>query len=311
MAIPYRGALAYALLGSSTGVGPRLTGIIGDFQSTGTSRPRQLDFDAYQWHLKNYPDQDTAIVPLGFSSSGRVILKQIGADCVYEYPSDIVYEYDPDPPLSQPVPDPNGENGTVSLDVGVIVVYDDVYPRWATDTAYSFAIDNVGVIPQLGLTTTFDESMFNLNAVYGGHVSWEVSADNYDSWVKNVSNNETEYYPFKQTKNNLKITSKFKVIFEGDICCWNKGATISGKVGFNSVSVTTETIPYPPEDEPGAMLGYAGISLKLGDSYDDAGEVDWEVTIDEDFVPPEIEIPNTPGKVTFINDFWITSVVKA
>lgn len=311
MAIPYRSGVAYALLGSSTGVGQRSGGIISDFQNTETSKPRQISFNSYQWHLNEYPNEDIAVVPLGAFISGRVILKQTEGSSVYEYPSDIVYEYDPNPPLSQQAPNPNGQNGSESVNVGLVDYFYDVYPRWHTDMPYSFGIDQVGFIPQLGETYYFDESNYNLNSVGQGLWGWDVSADNYDSWVINLSNNEIEYYPFLQTKNDLKITSKLKVVFEGNICCWNKGTIIRGKIGFNSVSVTAKTVPFPPPSDPEGLVGYAGISLKLGDSYDDAGTADWEVTVEDDFIPPEIEIPKVQGTVTFINDFWITEIVKA
>lgn len=311
MAIPFRQGVAYAELGTSTGIGPRSAGIIGDLQLTGTNKPRQPDFNSFQWHLNEYPDENIAVIPLGGGSSVRLKILPVDAKLEYTYPSDIVYEYDPDPPLSQPVPNPNGEEGFVTFDTGTLDVFSDVYPRWFTDSPYSFETDGIGVIPPLGFETYFDESMFNLNTLFGGHTSWDVSVDNYESWTMNVATNQVEYYPFKQTKDDLKVKAKVKIVaVEPRICCWNEGVTIKGKLGIKSVSVTGKPIPVPNPEDPSGLYGYAGITLTLGESYDDAGEVDWEVRLEDDFEPQEVEIPQMPGTVTFINDFWITEIVK-
>jgi len=96
----------------------------------------------------------------------------------------------------------------------------------------------------------------------------------------------------------LKANAKIKIMQDvSKYCCWNTGTVLKGKVGLKSIDGTAT--------EYGLS---EGLSIALAGSYADAGTVDWTITIDEDFVAPEITIPRTAGKITFVNDFWITEV---
>lgn len=117
-----------------------------------------------------------------------------------------------------------------------------------------------------------------------------------------------EYYPFLQTTTDLKVTTKFKIKPHPDniYSCWSKGTVIKGKVGFKSLPITANAVP--DSSTPG--YGYGGIEITFGTTSADAGEEDWEVTWEDGYTAAEITIPRSLGQVTFINDFWVTEVIK-
>lgn len=309
MALPNRVVLPYVVLGTpedNDPFAPRGESDISDFQSTGTSKPKQEDFYAYQHWFKDYPDQNLAIVMAPGCGQGWLQLELTTCDYDYTYPSDIVYEYDPDPPLSQPVPDPNGDVGTQTGDVGTAGVLTQAFPRWHTDDPYDFeAIPFPGIIPPAGFTYIMVEGG---GISQGGYCSYEASVTNLVSEVFNVATSSNEYYPFLQTTTELKVTTKFKIKPHPDnvYSCWSEGTVIKGKVGFKSFDITAN--PVPSSSTPG--YGYGGMEITFGTTSSDAGTADWEVTWEDGYTAAEITIPRTAGKVTFINDFWVTEVIK-
>jgi hypothetical protein len=126
--------------------------------------------------------------------------------------------------------------------------------------------------------------------------------DNLLSKVLNIETNEYEYYPFTQATTELKVTGKFVLNGLWDLCCWNDGTIVRGKVSIYSVDVTTGTLPESGD-------GFIGMTAEIGDTFSPHDEIDWEVTIEPGYTPSEIEIPKVSGKVTFVNDFWVTDVV--
>ena len=312
MALPNRSAKPYVVLGTPEDNNPFMVRdgtVLSDLQTTGTEKPRQLNFYAYQHWLKDYPDENIVVVMAPGCGLGWLEVQLTSSEFEYTYPSDIIYQYDPNPPLSQPAPDPNGDTGTLTGEGGSYTNITQFWPRWYTDVPYDFeVIPFPGIIPPAGATFTFTE--FDLpSAIVGlGYCSYEASVTNLDSEVYNVATSSNEYYPFLQTTTDLKVTTKFKVKPHHDnvYSCWSEGTVIRGKVGFKSYPITTEAIP--SSSTPG--YGYGGIEITFGTTSSDAGTADWEVTWEDGYTAAEITIPRTAGKVTFINDFWVTEVIK-
>jgi hypothetical protein len=312
MALPPRAGAAYVLLGNADGTNQRSgAGIFGSYQEGSGGPPLQGPFQAYSWYFNEYPGQ--AVVKVSAAAFNRGIAKIVPVESryLYKYPDNTVIAYDPDPPLSQPVPDPNGDIGEIE---GYPIPSDTVgtpqYPRWYTDMAYDYSLDPgywIGFVPDFPAPLLVNDFTLENIAFPGvGLWSWDVSVQNLESEVLNEATGEYEYYPFKQATSELKVTSKFKVVIETVICCWNRGTTVRGKVGFKAVDTTVEPVADPATPD----YNYGGITVDTGTTFDDAGEADWEVVISDDFVPPEIEIPKVSGKITFINDFWVTEIVR-
>ena len=133
--------------------------------------------------------------------------------------------------------------------------------------------------------------------------SWDIQATNLDSRVLNQQTNAYEYYPFTQATTEFKVTSKYIIPNLFSICCWNKGTVVRGKVSIYSVNVITAAIASIPAGY------YMGITAEIGTTFSPVSDVSWEVTIDDGYTPVEITIPKVAGKVTFVNDFWVTEVV--
>lgn len=309
MALPNRAVAYYVALGKSEDNNPFVNkgeSIISDYHG-GTGKPGQTEFYSFQHWLKNYPKENLVIIMApGCGGPGWIEIEMTTCDYDYTYPSDIVYEYDPDPPLSQPAPDPNGDVGTQTGSVGTAGILAQTFPRWHTDDEYDFeAIPYIGLIPPAGFTYIMVEGG---SISQGGYCSYEASVTNLDSEVMNVATGSPEYYPFLQTTTELKVTTKFKVKPHPDniYTCWNEGTVIKGKVGFKSFDITTDAVP--SSSTPG--YGYGGMEITFGMTSADAGTADWEVTWEDGYMAAEITIPRTAGKVTFINDIWVTEVVK-
>jgi hypothetical protein len=311
MALPNRGVSAYVALGSNNGANPKPTGtVISDYQAAG-SRPKQEPFYSFQHWFADYPQENIHKIRIPDCAFGEVLLEIVSQEWEYVYPDNIVQNYDPDPPASEPVPDPNGDIGEDSGDSSPpipVPLVSPLWPRWHTDEEYDFIVRSPVIYPPPGGSFTYTGG-----AHVVGYWSLEAIAQNLESRVENISTDPftVEFYPFTQATSELRQTTKFQVVPNPDnnYICWNKGAVIKGKVRFKSLSLTVEPLPafpYPPFDES----GYGGIEVTYGTEYEDAGEAEWEVTYDETFTPEEIEIPRTNGKVTFITDFWVTEVVK-
>lgn len=309
MALPNRAVASYVALGKSEDNNPftdKGESIISDYHG-GTGKPGQTEFYSFQHWLKNYPKENLAIIMApGCGGPGWIEIEMTTCDYDYTYPSDIVYSYDPDPPLSQPAPDPNGDVGNQTDSVATVGILNQSFPRWHTDDPYDFeAIPFPDIIPPAGANFIFTEGFFG--PPYTGFCSYEASVTNLDSEVLNVSTGSPEYYPFLQTTTELKVTTKFKIKTHPTniYSCWNEGTVIKGKVGFKSFDITAD--PVPASGTPG--YGYGGIEITFGTTSEDAGTEDWEVTWEDGSTAAEITIPRTAGKVTFINDIWVTEVI--
>ena len=285
------------------------TPLVSDYQTTGTSPPKQTDFYAYQWWYKEYPDE--VIVKTHAAAGGEMVIGiRYTSTLDYEsvYPDNIVSSYDPGPPYYDPVPNPNGTTGTTTSST-TAVISDFNSPRWHTATEIdlsAYATSFPSFVPESGVITQVVINTFSNPFLFGGW-SIDVSATNLDSEVLNLMTTSYEYYPFAQADTTYKQTAKFKVkLMTEEICCWSEGAVIRGKVAFKSVDATTTALP----QTTGGSYGFGGIEIEVGSTYADAGEADWELTIEEGGESVEIEIPKVSQSFTFINDFWVTEVIK-
>lgn len=309
MALPNRAGKPYVVLGKPEDNNPfvaRNESERHDFQTTSTLKPRQTDFYSYQHWLKEYPDENIAVVMAPGCGLGWLEIEFTSGAYDYTYPTDIVYEYDPSPPTSDPVPDPNGDVGTLSDDAGPGYDWPQLFPRWHTEDAYDFTAILPSYVPETGYTFIYNESSPYPHGA--GMYSYEASVTNLDSEVYNVATMATEYYPFLQPTSDLYVTTKFKIKPHPDnvYSCWSEGTVIKGKVGFKSLPITVNAVP--SSSTPG--YGYEGIEVTFGTTYADAGTADWEVTWEDGYTAAEITIPRSLGQVTFINDFWVTEVIK-
>lgn len=321
MSFPPRAAAIYAVLtdkeeGSTIprGADQRDEGtIIDDFQNTNpygviVSREKQPSFWSYQHFLTEYPDE--LIVKVSEYFNGEKNLITIGSVSSYvlelKYPDDATVSYNPGPPDYDSPPDPNGETAIISRSEQTGNI--PIYPRWHTEDSLDFSADGLaydyysasGIVPTKG-AKYYIYPVFGV--VYFGFVgSWDIKVDNLLSEVLNVETGDYEYYPYKQATTEFKMTSKYTIPEMWKVCCWNDGTIIRGKVAIYSADVTTGTIP-------SSGYGFEGMTAEVGDEFSPHSEVDWEVTISDDYDPVEIEIPKVSGKVTFVNDFWITEVV--
>lgn len=325
MSLPPRAAAIYAALSNPEADGAAPPGasirtdgtVLDDLQSTGWTRPEeQKDFYSYQTWFKNYPNDLIVKVSKGLIDSpiypsGRNFI-QIGAGSSaaleFKCPTNWVTSYNPGPPNYDPAPDPNGQTAILNDSIGAPTYIASLLPRWHTETAYDYSEDGImynwysthGWVPEKGKVYTFFPSDFNDIRDFIG--SWDISVTNLLSKVLNVETGDYEYYPFTQATTEFKATAKLSIPQFWTLCCWNMGTIIKGKVAIYTADVTTSTIPESGD-------GFIGMSAEIGDTFNPHSEVEWEVTLEDGYTPVEIELPKVAGKVTFVNDFWITSVV--
>ena len=313
MSLPKRAVLPYSKLFKwvDGAIVPLDGPYLSDFQTVGGTTLGQEDFYSYQWWYKDYPDEILAIVHQSVGGSQPVVKIVFITDPQYkaEYPDNIVYEYDP---TTDPVPNPNGESGETTAPASYAVP-DFPQPRWHTSTAYDLSSDPdtyINMVPPLEFDygiTLFGSALGITTTNYPrDSYSMKVSTPAFESEVINLDTLDTEYYPFAQATLTYEKEAKFKVVYDGEICCWNKGVTLKGKVAYSTIELNATTVELPP----GYSYGYHGMQIETGNAYSPYIEEDWEVVIEEDYEPAEITIPKVEGKAVFINDFWITEVIK-
>jgi hypothetical protein len=314
MSLPKRGVIPFSRLYKwESGVIVSLgVPILSDLQTVGGT-VGQEDFYSFQWWYKDYPKEILSIVHLGNLGGSVPVVKIVFTpepEYTTEYPENFVGSYDPD---TDPVPDPNGDPGETTAESINGSVPDFAFPRWHTSTAYDLSSDPdtyVNMVPPL----EFDYGVTVGGSALGGTTtnyprdsySMKVTTPANESEVINENTGDPEYYPFAQATLTYEKEAKFKVVYDGKICCWNKGATIKGKVAYSTIELIATAVESPPD----SGYGYGGMQIETGNAYTSYIEADWEVVVEDDFEPPEIVIPKVDGKAVFINDFWVTEVVK-
>lgn len=276
--------------------------------------PIQKRTFAYQHYFTNYPDDVIVKVhqDLGVSSFGGIQITlqgftdNVSVDATYPDPLSIIYEYDPTPPPGpgETPPNPNGssKNDAFDRDASFSPVF---YPRWNTDPAYElFNSDQwlTVICPPKDYEFFLDS---NGTALLNKPWSIDVTVSNLDSRVLNEETELFEYYPFQQATFDFKQTVTLRIPKTWTTCCWNEGAVINGEVTFQSVDMSVEAY-----GAGGESWGFGGMTATTGTTANDAGSQAFSITISDSYVPVEIVIPTTPGKITFVNDFVITSVTK-
>lgn len=312
MSLPKRFAVAFCDLykwqsGSIVSID---AGIEDDLQETNGETVGQQDFNSFRWLLKDYPNEMISTVPVFLDNPSIKIVFSPDPQYKSKYPDDWVSSYDPD---TDPVPNPNGDIGETTANAinGGTTPFSK--PRWHTSTAYDLSSN----------PTSFSDYVppvsFNYGKTYKGSIlgtttinypkdsySMKISTSAFESEVTNSNTSGVEYYPYAQTTLTYEKEAKFKVVFDGVICCWNEGVTIKGKVAYSTIELIATAIAIPA----GSGYNYDGLKIETGSTYATHSEATWEVVIEQGYVPAEITIPKVDGKAVFINDFYITEVIK-
>lgn len=321
MALPRRKGYALALLGRLTADGvlppgsqPRGDYGAYDYQSISTPRPDgQKSFYSYGSYFLDYPPE-IAIKVRPSPSDGcfgyfNYIFLSGEQTWTYTYPEPIVTEYDS---RYEDPPNPNGGTGVTTQDYP-LTQFESLYPRWVADTpAYNFSASGVAynhwssvnpfVVPKIN----YDYGLIGTSSYPPLTSSWFFSVENYESKVYNSNTEDYEYYPF--TQDTVEYKGQGYIGFQNNSWpnqCFNEGTVISGKVSIYSIDVTVTA-----KDDPATPgFGFGGISAVTGNTFTFHSELDWTLTIEDGFTPPPlVDIPQVENKITFINDFWITSV---
>lgn len=310
---PRKASLLCALSNGPSGTRKPFNIVLVDELTPSFGPPYQTEFYAYNRYFEGYPNE---VIVKSHINHGEAVELQIRTvpsyEWKYEFPNEIVYVYRPQSPYFEPVPDPNGEEESLTGPNSFTPVPLNLDPRWHTETALDLKETSGfnSYVPVEGVTYFISDTGSFFDEI---SACWTLRASvtNLDSKVLNDETDEYEYYPFKQATTKVEFQRKFKVGYgrtggNQEICCWNKGTIIKGKVKFQSVNLITTARPYPA----GTDYGFGGIKIEVGTTYADAGEADWEVEIKEGYSGAEIAIPYVSESITFINDFYVTEVIK-
>jgi hypothetical protein len=282
---------------------------------------QQPDFYASQFWYQGYPDEvittinapdaprEDSVAIQGFANTALTIANT--------FPNFVTaYDPTPAPGPAEPVPNPNGTTSNNSSQASKTWPLPSYRPRWYTDTVYDLPV----MLPaQVGtlfppLSTDFLIQPNNPPSFSADYVSANFTVNNLQSWVLNEQTNLFEYYNFGEPEYEYTQTCKFKVILTADNCCWDSGAIINVEVGFMHVDCTAvpvgTTVGGSSAPDYGSSYGFAGMKVTTGAAY--AVSVGLEETFSIEvgnYTPTEITIPVQAGKITFINDFVVYSVV--
>lgn len=332
MTLPFKGGAKQVVLGNPAAVGLDPAGatelptvqsytsltdtsiFYGSPNFNATQSVPQPNFYASHHWFSEYPDECITIVDQGLLGVSLIhdnnyILAQVGqASISSTYPNNIVYSYNPASPDFDPVPNPNGTIGTY-FEVFAGGGTGNLFPRWHTDAPYDMTQassydfwESANYFPKKNHVYTISPTFLSLPA----GCSALLTVNNLQSAVYNQDTNTYEYYNFtQQTFDYLQIGS---VVIPNlwEICCWNDGTVIQGTVGFSSIDVTTVALENP--STPG--YGFGGMEATTGSTITQlASTSNFTVTINSAYTPVIINVPSEAGKITFISDFFITSVV--
>lgn len=299
MALPPLAVSAYVYLGNANGTANRSSGsIISNYIDTGPPNlPGQQPFSSYKWFYKDYPNEILAkVLSSGVPTIGGSLYLNLGSqfDGSFKYVDPIITAYNPAPCGSDLPPDPNG-TAAEAVPTSSYASVQPSPPRWYTDTAYDYH----ALHPTFGVQTPQTGDVYYAGDFFSGKPwSCDLSVASIEADVLNLCTNTIENYPMARLNLELDTTAKVKIEQSvSQYCCWNKGTVIKGKLGIKSVDVSMVA-----DDDS------ANFSITVGSSYNSEADVSWEVTIDPDFVPTAVSIPPVSGRISFVNDFWITEV---
>ena len=276
-----------------------------------TWAPRQQSFSAYQDWYPEYPDECVVKVSQGVDSSVNYIRPASSGTAAVDstFPADIVTSYNPASPDFDPVPDPNGTSDNFTGTTSTGTISKSLFPRWYDADPYDMAQTSSYDYWQGGGFFPLKNHDYIITPYgFGSSSSKVFSADltveNLQSKVYNQDTASYEYYPFTQATFDYKQTAKVVIPIDWTVCCWNDGAVIAGGVTFSSIDV--ETVPLGDLFDPD--YGFRGMTATTGETITEESSTSFTVTISSSYTPVEIEIPTVANKITFITDFWITSV---
>lgn len=313
MALPPVEVTRFILLGNEDGTNAKTDEtVLDNFTYTGVAYPpKQPSFFSYQHYYPNYPREDLSIkFTLGPPDEGTSWTKfgwksQIDSSLTYPI---YITDYTPPECGTDPVPNPNGSTGTIEYTPYETGYFSDqiLWPRWATDTPYSFHENPahfILLVPVTGETFSVTTNP-NLPVETSRPWTWDITGYNAQSLVLNNCTDNYELYDMAQTTTVFKLNSKIKFnASTSKYCCWNEGTVIRGKVGFSSVNVDAVTVTDNDGDN------WHGMTMTIGDSFAEAGTADWEFTIEDGYAPGYVDIPSVEGRVVFVDDFWITEII--
>ena len=318
MALPPVEVTRFIFLGNEDGTTARADGnVLDNFVYTGSGTPpHQPGFFGYQHYYPNFPREALSIkfkltggiYPSNEGTSWTKFKFKTGVDSSLTYPIYIT-DYSPLPCGTDPVPNPNGSAGTIDYPEVEASYSSDLYifPRWDTDTPYSFHDDPTRfaqLVPVTGTVYTVGAGASTLPDVYTKPWTWDVTGYNAQSLVLNNCTDDYELYNMAQATTVFKLNSQIK--FNASTfkyCCWNKGTVVRGTVAFSSVNVDAVTITDDDGDN------WYGMTMTIGDVFAEAGTANWEFTIQEGHDPDYVDIPSVNGCVVFVDDFWITEII--
>jgi len=331
MTLPFRAGARQVVLGNPAAVGlnpagatelpmvnPResYTNTSTFYGSNPTQSVQQPNFYASEDWYSEYPDECISKVSEGqigpsqpSNSDNNLIMAYVGgASVLSTYPANIVFSYNPAAPYFNPVPNPNGTIGTLTDNTGG-GGGGNLHPRWYTDTPYDMANassydfwKDSNFLPEKNHAYTVVQSTAGLP----GGCSADLTVTNLTSQVLNQQTNLNEYYNFTQASFDYTQTGTIIIPNLWEICCWNDGTVINGTAAFSSIDVTTVALEDP--STPG--YGFGGMTATTGTTITSlATTVNFTVTINSAYTDVIISVPSEPGKITFMTDFWITSVV--
>ena len=185
-----------------------------------------------------------------------------------------------------------------------------LYPRWTESTPYDWwnTTDASVSYPYASpFNPKSQNAIFNQMFYSSGCFSFKKTAANGMSTVYELPSYDLVEVPFNPTNSTFNYTCKLGLMVDSRLCCFNKGATISGKIVYKKVSATL----YPSA----VFSNYGGFSISWG-SPEPHSEADWSVTFDETnsitapYKIQDIDIPQEDGYAVFVDDFYITSVTK-
>jgi hypothetical protein len=331
MTLPFKGGARQVVLGNPAAVGLDPAGAtelptVNSLQSftdttifygspnfNPTQSVPQPSFYASQHWYSEYPDECITIVSEGLlgrnlGDAENFVNPLVGASTISStYPTDIVYSYNPASPYFDPVPDPNGTIGN-HTDISGSGGGGTLFPRWHSDppfdmthaSSYDFW-ESYNYFPKKNHVYTVSP----FGAGLPGGCSANLSVINLQSEVFNEDTSTNEYYDFEQQTFEYSQSGTLGIPNIWEICCWNDGTVIEGTVGFSSIDVTTVALENPTT--PG--YGFGGMEATTGSTITQlAGTTNFTVTINSAASPVIINVPSEIGKITFISDFWITSV---
>lgn len=276
---------------------------------TPAPRPWEGSFSAYQDWFPEYPTECVVKVSPGNISYVNYVRPEEGNTSIEStYPDNIVYSYDPAPPKSDVAPNPNGTSGSFS-GTGSGGYSGALFPRWHTDAPYDMAnASSYDYWRDDGWFPIKNHDYIILPTGFTSPKPWSASltVTNLQSEVYNEQTLSNEYYTFTQETFNYEQTGHIIIPVDWSVCCWNDGTVINGSFSFSSIDVTAVARgdPFNPS------YGFTGMTATTGSTITAAGSADFSVTISSSYTPVTVDIPVVSGKISFITDFWITSVVS-